>query len=184
VIQDLFLRWIVTTLFVISAAECVHGIFSGRLSWTVVVGKSLHALMAIAMAVMAWPSGADLPTTGPLLFFLSATVWFVVITLGHPKHRHANLYHAMMMLAMAWMYTTMSGMPAMTAAHGAIGTPSFITGLNWLFTIGFAVAGGWWLWWLFVRRRSKPVPSGGAQVGIAAQAVMAAGTAIMFAVML
>jgi hypothetical protein len=211
-IHDLFLRWIVTTLFVISAVECVYGIAANRLSRTGVIGNSLHTLMAIAMAVMAWPRGADLPATGPLLFFLLATVWFISVALGRPAHRRANLYHAMMMLAMAWMYAAMSGglllpapidvatagagghhspssMPGMTmsavdAVHDATGTPPFITGLNWLFTIGFAIAGAWWLWWLFVRRRTKPFPSGCVQAGIAARAIMAAGMAIMFAVML
>jgi hypothetical protein len=209
VIQDLFLRWIVTTFFAISATECVCCIAAKRRSWTSFVGNSLHTLMAIAMAVMAWPRGADLPPTGPLVFFLLATVWFIAVTLGLPGHRRANAYHAVMMLAMAWMYAVMSGgllpassdvasagagghgsssmpgmnMPTMDAAPDATGAPPFVTGLNWLFTIGFAVAGAWWLSWLVARRRTKPFPSGRVQVGIAAQMMMAAGMAIMFAVM-
>ena len=127
-IQDLLLRWIVTTLFVISATECVYGIAAGRRSWTGLVGNSLHALMAIAMAVMAWPRGADLPATGPLLFFLLAAAWFIALTLGRPGHRRANAYHAGMMLAMAWMYAVMNGglLPASSdvasagAHHGSV----------------------------------------------------------------
>lgn len=208
-IQDLLLRWIVTTLFVISATECVYGIAAGRRSWTGLVGNSLHALMAIAMAVMAWPRGADLPATGPLLFFLLAAAWFIALTLGRPGHRRANAYHAGMMLAMAWMYAVMNGgllpassdvasagahhgsvsmpgmnMPATVAAPVATGTPPVLTGLNWFFTIAFAVAGAWWLLWLFVRRGTEPFPSSRVQFGIAAQVMMAAGMAIMFAVML
>jgi hypothetical protein len=34
VIQDIFLRWIVTALFVLSAAECVFAIATGRLTAT------------------------------------------------------------------------------------------------------------------------------------------------------
>jgi Domain of unknown function (DUF5134) len=209
VIHDLFLRWIVTAFFVISATEYVYGIAAGRHSWTGFVGNSLHALMAIAMAVMAWPRGADLPATGPLLFFLLASVWFIALTLGRPGHRRANVYHAVMMAAMAWMYAVMSGgvlpassdaasagghhgssaMPGMNmsvtfAAPDATGTPPVITGLNWFFTIGFAVAGACWLLWLFVRRGTEPFPSSRVQFGIAAQVMMAAGMAIMFAVML
>ena len=130
-IQDLLLRWIVTTLFVISATECVYGIAAGRRSWTGLVGNSLHALMAIAMAVMAWPRGADLPATGPLLFFLLAAAWFIALTLGRPGHRRANAYHAGMMLAMAWMYAVMNGglLPASSdvasagAHHGSVSMP-------------------------------------------------------------
>jgi hypothetical protein len=208
-IQDLSLRWTVTTLFVISAIECVYGIAASRHSWTGFVGNSLHALMAIAMAVMAWPRGADLPATGPLLFFLLATVWFIALTLGQPGHRRANVYHAVMMLAMAWMYAVMNGgllpassdvasagahhgspsmpgmnMPVTDAAPVATGTPPVVIGLNWFFTIGFAVAGAWWLVWLFVRRGTEPFPSSRVRFGIAAQVMMAAGMAIMFAAML
>jgi hypothetical protein len=144
-----------------------------------------------------------------LLFFLLATVWFTAFTLGPTGHRRANVYHCVMMLAMAWMYAVMSGgllpassdvtsagagghgsssmpgmnMPTMDAAPDATGAPPFVTGLNWLFTIGFAVAGAWWLSWLVARRRTKPFPSGRVQLGIAAQMMMAAGMAIMFAVM-
>ena len=209
VIQDLFLRWIVTALFVTSATECVYGIAASRHSGAGFVGNSLHALMAIGMAVMAWPHGADLPATGPLLFFLLATVWFIALTLGRPGHRRANVYHAVMMLAMTWMYAAMNGgplpassdvasagghhgsssmagmdMPVADAAPDAIGTPPVITGLNWFFTIGFAGAGACWLLWLFVRRGTEPFPSSRVQFGIAAQVMMAAGMATMFAVML
>ena len=117
--------------------------------------------MAIAMAVMAWPRGADLPATGPLLFFLLATAWFIALTLGRPGHRRANVYHAVMMLAMAWMYAVMNGglLPASSdvasagAHHGSVSMPGMnmpvtvaapvrhryatgITGLNWFFTMG------------------------------------------------
>jgi hypothetical protein len=165
--------------------------------------------MVIAMAVMAWPRGADLPATGPLLFFLLAAAWFIALTLGRPGHRRANAYHAGMMLAMAWMYAVMNGgllrassdvasagahhgsvsmpgmnMPVTVAAPVATGTPPVLTGLNWFFTIAFAVAGACWLLWLFVRRGTEPFPSSRVQFGIAAQVMMAAGMTIMFAVML
>jgi hypothetical protein len=66
--------------------------------------------MAIAMAVMAWPRGAELPTRAPMIFFLVAAVWFAVITVRSAGHRAANAYHALMMLAMSWMYAAMGGL--------------------------------------------------------------------------
>src|ERR1700752_425528 len=122
-IADPVLRWIVTALFVISAAECVYALAAGRRSLTHTVGHLLHLVMAIAMAVMEWPRGAALPTTGPMLFFLAATVWFAAITLVESGHRTVNAYHASMMLAMAWMYAVMSGslLPSPSAGLDGVG---------------------------------------------------------------
>jgi len=111
VIQDLTLRWIVTLLFALSAAGCVYSLAIGRRSVTGVVGHSLHAIMAVAMAVMAWPSGAELPTRAPMVFFAAAAIWFAVITIRDASHRWGSGYHALMMLAMAWMYAAMGGLP-------------------------------------------------------------------------
>ncbi|WP_167103606.1 DUF5134 domain-containing protein [Mycobacterium sp. DL592] len=110
-IQDLTLRWIVTLLFVLSAAECGFAIATGHRRWPSVVSYSLHAVMAVAMAVMAWPGGAALPTVPPMVFFLLATGWFAVIaaSAGAAGHRLVTGYHALMMLAMAWMYAVMNG---------------------------------------------------------------------------
>jgi hypothetical protein len=121
-IQDLFLRWIVTALFVLSAAECVFAIATGRLTWTRIVSRLLHFIMSIAMVAMAWPWGAALPTTGPMVFFLLAAIWFVAVGLTGVGHRILNGYHALMMLAMAWMYAVMNGnlLPGQGGtAHGA-----------------------------------------------------------------
>ena len=86
-IDDLFLRWVVTALFVLSAAECVYAITAGRRQWAHTIGHLLHFVMAVVMAVMAWPRGAALPTTAPMVFFLLATIWFVVIALIQSGHR-------------------------------------------------------------------------------------------------
>jgi Domain of unknown function (DUF5134) len=90
VIQDIFLRWIVTALFVLSAAECLLAIATGRRTWAHVVDSLLHFIMSVAMLVMAWPSGATLPTIGPLVFFLLATVWFVALGFTDVGHRVVN----------------------------------------------------------------------------------------------
>ncbi|MEV4601624.1 DUF5134 domain-containing protein [Amycolatopsis sp. NPDC049253] len=205
--------WPRRELFAVCAAERVHGIAVGRLPWRGVVGHSLHALMALAMALMAWPRGAGLPSTGPLVFFLLAAVWFVVAAVRTEEHRRSNAYHALMMLAMAWMYAVMTDglLPAPVAAAGVGGhhgssmpavhmsgmhrlmvdtapaltsAPPLVTGLDWLLTSGSAVAGAWWLSELVARRRTKPPASRRAQLTIATQALMAAGMAMMSAAMM
>ena len=111
-IADLTLRWVVTLLFVASAVECVLTLVMVRHHRAAAVGHGLHLLMAVAMAVMAWPRGAELPTTGPMVVFLAATGWFLavaVVVSNSPGARLANLYHAAMMFAMAWMYAAMNG---------------------------------------------------------------------------
>ncbi|MGD9618662.1 MAG: DUF5134 domain-containing protein [Mycolicibacterium sp.] len=206
-IQDLFLRWIVTALFVLSAAECVYVMAAGRRSWTLVIGRLLHVVMAIAMTVMAWPSGAELPATGPMIFFLLATAWFAVGALAQQGHRAMNAYHAAMMLAMAWMYAVMGGhlLPEPTHGGGLGGhgghaghhasaaggdaaaitalEPPLVVGLNWLFAVGFAIAALCWLFRISQRRRADSTVPAHRFVGMLCQAMMAAGMAIMFAVM-
>ncbi|MEU4672942.1 DUF5134 domain-containing protein [Amycolatopsis sp. NPDC023774] len=211
-IRDLVLRWVVTALCAACAAERVHGIAVGRLPWRGVVGHSLHALMALAMALMAWPRGADLPTAGPLVFFSLAFVWFTAVAVRTAQHRRSNAYHALMMLAMAWMYAVMtdgllpapvaaadvggghhgssmpamhlSGVPVVATTPAQASASPLVTGLDWLLTIGSAVAGAWWLSELLARRRTKPPASGRAQLTIATQALMAAGMATMSAAMM
>ncbi len=110
-INEPVVRWIVTALFLFSAGVCISAIVNNRHSTPTVITNSLHAIMAIAMAVMAWPRGADLPTRGPMLFFLLAAGWFAVVPAKADGHQVRNVYHAVMMLAMAWMYAAMGGLP-------------------------------------------------------------------------
>lgn len=220
-IQDVGLRWLVTLLFVFSAAVCVRGMVASRHSPASLISHSLHALMAIAMAVMAWPRGADLPARAPMIFFALAAVWFVAITITGRMHRGANGYHALMMMAMAWMYAAMGGLPlpkasaesghgmdmnmdmdmpatsghaghaghaghGSQAAGGHTGTDaaSWIDGLNWVCAVGFGVAAAFWFY-RFVTSRLQPASgTAGQSLGILCQLAMAAGMAIMFAVML
>lgn len=213
-IHDLALRWLVTVLFALGAAGCALAIAAGgRRVWTSVVGQLLHIVMAVAMAVMVWPSGAALPTTAPMVFFLLAAAWFVVVALtsAGAGHRLVNVYHALMMLATSWMYavmnvhvlpgqdggahqpstaaTTMPGMdmPGMnmgamnTSSHPA-GPPGWFTAVDWFWTIGFVLAALWWAYRYFAPRHgTRPADP---DFGIACQAMMATGMAIMFGVML
>lgn len=108
-IEDLALRWTVTILFVITAVECTIAAYGVRQNAMSVVGNSIHVLMSLAMAVMAWPQGAELPRTPPMVFFLLAAVWFAAMMFVGAGRRVGNLYHVAMMLAMAWMYAWMNG---------------------------------------------------------------------------
>ncbi|MCV7345825.1 DUF5134 domain-containing protein [Mycolicibacterium rhodesiae] len=221
-IADLTLRWVVTLLFVFAAAECLSTLVVGDRRPPAVVSQLLHVVMAVAMAVMAWPWGAALPTVAPMVFFLLATLWFVAVTASPicAGHRIAGVYHALMMLAMAWMYAVMNGrllpgqasstgdpatpagssghaghagmnMPGMDMSGTAAaadstggGYPAYIDTLNWVCTIGFAVAAVFWLYrYLAVRMNREPAATA-RPLGILCQSMMAAGMAIMFGVML
>ncbi|MFZ0832204.1 MAG: DUF5134 domain-containing protein [Mycobacterium sp.] len=198
-ISDLALRWVVTVTFVLSAAECAVGVILGDRHWRRVIGQVLHIVMALAMAVMAWPRGAALPTIAPMLFFLLATAWYVGVVVAVADHRLVNGYHGAMMLAMAWMYAVMNGnllpgqaphgthqmgmaMPD-THTHGG-GYPAWITAINSFWTVGFALAALWWTYRFFEERRHRPTEPAYPFFGVACQSMMAAGMAIMFGVML
>ena len=173
-IHDLALRWVVTLMFVFSAGVCISSIVRHRESAASLISHSPHAIMAIAMAVMAWPRGADLPSRAPMIFFAVAAAWFAVLVFREGSHRGPNTYHALMMAAMSWMYAAMGGLRLPMGA-------AWVGTLNWLCTLGFAAASAFWLYRL-VTVRVKP--SGGGSVGILCQLAMAAGMAIMFGVTL
>ncbi|OBI72928.1 hypothetical protein A9X01_07005 [Mycobacterium asiaticum] len=111
-IDDLPLRWAVTGLFLLSAVGFV--LVVDRRSWTSVVSYGLHLTMAIAMAVMAWPQGLGLPPTPAEAFFLAAALWFVIMAVLATRMGGMRLlrgYHALKMLAMAWMYAVVHHQP-------------------------------------------------------------------------
>ena len=219
-IQDVALRWLVTLLFTFSAAVCVRGMVAGRHSPATLISHTLHALMAIAMAVMAWPRGADLPSRAPMIFFALAALWFAAVMATGRAHRAANGYHTLMMAAMAWMYAAMGGLPLPAAASSAAGedidgmdgmdmsaasghggngghgghsaaghsghagadTASWVGVLNWVCAVGFGLAAVFWFYRFVTSRLQQP--AGGQTLGVLCQFAMAAGMAIMFAVML
>lgn len=207
-IHDIFLRWTVTALFVLSAAECVLAIAIGRLTWPQIVSRVLHFAMSVAMIAMAWPWGMGLPTSGPLVFFLLAAGWYVAAGLTGIGHRSLAGYHAVMMLAMAWMYAVMNGhlLPGqhdtahgthqMTSPHmnmpgmdmpgpsSGSGHPGWIDALNWADTVGFAIAAVFWLYRAFTLLRADSAQPPYRIRWVARQAMMAAGMAIMFGAIL
>lgn len=212
-IQDLALRWVVTVLFGLSVAQCLFAIATEQRRWTSVVAQLLHTVMAVAMVAMAWPWGANLPTTAQMVFFLLAAAWFAAIAVGRAGagRRIGTGYHALMMLAMAWMYAVMSGdllrgqstasalthaghaghaghsgsdMPGMDPSGmggtGGGGNPAWITTINWVCALGFAIAAVFWLYRYLYLRQSRSPETPGHHLGILCQAMMAAGVAIMF----
>jgi|SRR5208283_3871552 len=204
-IHHLALRWLVIGLFVLSAAVFGLVIVTKRRPWTSVVSHALHVVMAVAMVVMAWPWSAQLPTTGPAVFFLLAAVWFVTLAVVEARTtplRALNGYHALMMLATAWMYAIMNGhllpvrsssqqpdmsmpgmdMPGMDMAPMntpiSSGSPLWFSAVNWIGTVGFAVAAVFWTYRYFTERQHEAIRS--KSLDNLSQATMAAGMTILF----
>jgi hypothetical protein len=201
-IQDLALRWVVTALFVLTAAQIVYAIAVGHLKGPHVVGHLLHLTMSVAMAVMAWPRGAALTSTGhavgPAGFFLLAAGWFVAVTIAGSGPRVVNGYSTLMMVAMAWMYALMGGMTG-TGADGMDGMdgmdmagmsppthgshPAWVGAVNWLWTVFFAAAALCWISRYVSLRKAGPPASEHRSLDAGWQAMMATGMAVMFGVM-
>jgi len=200
-IHDLLLRWVLTGLFALTAAEYGLAILIKHQPWTSVVSHALRFVMAVAMAEMAWPWNAQLPTTGPVVFFLLATVWFVIMAVVAARTTASRVvcgYHGLMMLAMAWMYAIMiphllpagsgtqdhaqpaTSMPDMAAMNASAsgGAPIWSGAVNWLGTITFAVAAVFWTRRYFTDRQHDTARS--RSLGNQGEAMMAAGMAILF----
>lgn len=212
-IQDVALRWVVTLLFLFSAGVCIAAIAGNRHSAADRISHSLHAIMAIAMAVMAWPRGAEIPSRAPMIFFAIAALWFVVVTVRTAGHRGANVYHTLMMAAMAWMYAVMGGLPLPRTAEAMAGMPgmdgagghaghgahaghggtstdmqSGADPASWVGVLNWVCLLGFAAasaYWLYrlVTARLQPGDGSGNTVGILCQLAMAMGMGIMFAVM-
>jgi hypothetical protein len=115
------LRWLLTVCFAAVA---------GRAAWRAGVARdggapagdpalervahALHALMAVAMAVMPWPWGMSVPVTPQVVFFSLAAAWFLAAacfvrssTAPLPYRILHAAPHALAMAATAWMTNTM-----------------------------------------------------------------------------
>ncbi|MCA2306066.1 DUF5134 domain-containing protein [Mycobacterium intracellulare] len=203
-IHDLVLRWVVTGLFTLTAAECVLAIAGKRRPWTWVVSHGLHFVMAVAMVMMAWPLGTQAPSTGPTVFFVLAAMTFVTMAVVVARTTALRIrygYHTLMMLATGWMYammnarwypartstqdhapSAMSSMPGMdmagTAMPASSGSPIWFNAVNWVAAVGFTVAALFWTYWYFVKRQHEP--SRFRSLGNLSQAGMAIGMSILF----
>lgn len=198
-IGDLALRWTVTVLFGASFAGHLYGLVAQRERWICNVERLLYILMCAAMVVMAWPVGMKLPILEPMAFFLAAAGWFVLVAahlFSGDDGRLTNGYHAIMMIAVAWLYAVMSGgalgdspehtMPGMDMSVPDTSEPGWITAVDWIAAVGFAIAAAYWLCRYSAQRKSSPLQHTArlGNWGTLCHAFMAAGMAIMFVVML
>ena len=123
------LRWILTLTF---AALAAYGTWRAVRAPRVTgrVSHLLHVVMAVAMAVMAWPRGMEAPAAPQIAFFTAATLWYPAVALlgrDRTSSRARELAHAFphaaAMAGMAWMLVAMDramdAMDGMGGAHGA-----------------------------------------------------------------
>ncbi|ORB12201.1 hypothetical protein BST37_16985 [Mycobacterium noviomagense] len=209
-IDGLALPLAVTVLFGASFATHVYILVAQDGPWTSTVERLLHIVMCAAMVVMAWPVGMELAPLGPIIFFLAATVWFMLVAalvFSGTAERLINGYHAIMMAAVAWLYAVMNGglpgqhshspdhtmssapgvqMPGMNMSLSETAQPVWVTTVNWIATVGYATAAVYWLYRYFAQRKTNPALQRAnlADLGLPCQAFMAAGMAVMFGAML
>ncbi|OMC56283.1 hypothetical protein A5747_09575 [Mycobacterium sp. IS-836] len=199
-IDDIVLRWVVTGLSALSAVAWGFVLLHRHRSWVEVVRCVLHLVMAIAMAVMVWPWGAQLPAAGPAVFFLFAALWFVISAVASAETlplRTVYGYHALMMLAMAWMYAFIHGLllPGHSLKHHhhmdmdmagtvvvptTVGSPGWIAATNWFWFVGFGLAAAIWASGFGLKRADESDPGSWRSLTAPAQATMAATMSIMF----
>ena len=190
-------------MFVLTAAEILVSIGLGHRKGPYAVGHLLHLTMSVAMAAMAWPGVAALTargaSTGAMVFFLLAAVWFVAVVITGAGSRIVNSYSALMMVAMAWMYAVMcgrigmsgmdmddmdmDGMSGMEASSSHGGQPEWVGAVNWFWTVFFAAAAVCWIGRYVSLCRTAPADSRHLSLDAAWQAMMATGMAVMFGVM-
>jgi Domain of unknown function (DUF5134) len=197
-IDDPVLRWVVTSLFLASAAQWAFAIATQRRAWTAIVRYGLHFVMSVAMAMMAWPWGPHLPTLESAVFFVLAAGWFVIATALLSERTVAKRaeygYHALMMLAMAWMFAIMDGhlLPGRSAERTGMmpgmdmpardELAGWTTIVNWFWFAGFVLASTFWAYRFAAERSHGAVRRW--WLDSLGQTLMAVGMAIVFGAML
>jgi hypothetical protein len=210
-IDKFVVRLVITAVFCVSIAECLYVLAAQHGSWRCRISTLLHLVMSVAMIVMAWSAGTQLPTNEPVVFFGIAAIWFVAVAVTDApgvRPRLTNAYHAVMMTAMAWMFAVIHTGPSASRsghshhhdAHASgmhtsstidassmelspnVSEPVWVTTINWIAALGFAVAAAYWLLRFVAERRTNPVSHESRPAGreLLCQASMAAGAAIMF----
>ncbi|MFJ3307183.1 DUF5134 domain-containing protein [Streptomyces sp. NPDC086549] len=113
-----------TALFAAAAVRVLrHAIVSRRLAWRGRVDLSLHAAMALAMAVMPWNGVRILPAVPLTAFFAAAALWFPLTAVSRRQESRLTatarrLPYAVGMAAMAWMAHSMAVPSHETLAEG------------------------------------------------------------------
>ncbi|SDT92153.1 DUF5134 domain-containing protein [Gordonia westfalica] len=122
-IDDVLLRWIVTALFAVGAIDSIRTLAARRTELRLSITHCLMLLMSLAMIVMAWPQGNQLPLLPLQLLFALGTVTAVVFAMRGTDDRLLHVYTAVMMASMVWMYAVM-GWHTATSAAPATATPA------------------------------------------------------------
>jgi hypothetical protein len=184
------LRWALTTTFavvtVVSLARALRP--SGPYPAMERTAHALHSVMGIAMAVMVWPTGMEVPAAPQALFFAVGAAWFAAIALlrgrgprggspGATGHigTHAVL-HCVMMGGTAWMLLAISdgmgstpsdpesmhGMPGMTMSGPGGAMSMHLHGRSYtvaaVLLAVFLAMGLWWLSRALVTAHLGPRP--------------------------
>jgi hypothetical protein len=137
------LRWILTVLFVLVAGYALLRAVRAAV-WEDRVTHLLHAVMGVAMALMAWPWGARQPAAPQAVFFGLAAAWFVALAAlpgpaawrsaahgGTVSRRWGHaLPHAVMMGAMAWMLEAMPPMSHTRSPGSGTGSMDDMPGMS------------------------------------------------------
>lgn len=197
-------RCAVTILFGVSITMYAYLAVAQRDRWVCRVSHLLHLVMSVAMILMVWRVGLNLPAIGPMLFFLLAGVWFALVAVrsaSPSRQRLKTWYYAAMMAAMAWMYAVMSGgihsrvhsrpdsammdmpgmqLPAQHTPSGAT-TLGWVAAANWVGVAGFGAVALYWSYRFVGGRHMTVAPAARlARMEPVYQAFTAAGTALMF----
>lgn len=168
------LRWILTAAL---AALAVYALWRAVRSSRPAGGVShlLHATMAVAMAVMCWPRGMEIPAVPQVVFFTAAAIWYpVAAAAGGPRgtgssrsrRMLAAVPHTVVMAGMAWMLHAMdksmggSHQASGATGHGAVGghhaaAPTDLATMSlhgagqqtvaWILGAAFLAVSLWWL---------------------------------------
>ncbi|WGD36958.1 DUF5134 domain-containing protein [Lysinibacter sp. HNR] len=112
------LQWAFTLVFLTIALYFTYRAVIDRTRPVQAVGHALHTVMSVVMVAMAWPWWISTPLISQLVFFVLATIWFLMLLVlqvftrvtagaalgGGPWHQ---LLHTLMMFAMVWMIVVM-----------------------------------------------------------------------------
>lgn len=207
-IAQFVLALAITAVLGVGSLQCMYVFAAQHQSCRHTISALLHLVMVVAMILMAWSAGNQLPTHAPMVLFGLAAIWFAVLAAVDAAGVRARLtdgYHCAMMAAMVWMFAVMR--PGHSSLHGAHPSgmgmsmtadassmmlpvkttePVWITSINLITAIGFAVAAVYWLRRLLAERPPDPLTH---DVALARpellwQVCAAAGTAMMFGSML
>lgn len=80
------LRWAITLLLTVSVAMYAYLVVAQRGRWTGRLTHLLHLTMSVAMVLMVWRVGLDLPAIGPTLFSSWPASGSWALPSGHLRH--------------------------------------------------------------------------------------------------